>query len=46
MPGYNNISKIINIIQEEYDLWLVYDVGPKSLSQNLTKIKTEISKNN
>lgn len=43
-PGIMNISKLIEIIDDKMDLWLVYEVGAHSLSKVLHEVKGEFFK--
>ena len=44
MPGILSIAKLIDAIEENKDLWLVYEVGGKPLSKVLTEVKGEFFK--
>lgn len=43
-PGMKNISKLLDIIDEKQDLWLVYEVGSECLSKHLHEVKGEFFK--
>lgn len=40
-PGIKNISKLLDVIDEKQDLWLVYEVGADCLSRHLHEVKGE-----
>lgn len=43
-PGIKNISKLIEIIDDKSDIWLVYEVGSHSMSKVLHEVKGEFFK--
>ena len=40
-PGIRNISKLMDIIDDKNDLWLVYELGSQCLSKVLHEVKGE-----
>ena len=44
MPGIKSIAKLIDAIEDGKDLWLIYEVGGKSMSKTLTEVKGEFYK--
>lgn len=43
-PGIINISKMLDVVDEKQDLWLVYEVGSDCLSKHLHEVKGEFFK--
>ena len=44
MPGIKSIAKLIDAIEDGKDLWLIYEVGGKSMGKVLTEVKGEFHK--
>ena len=40
-PGMKSIAKMINLIEDKSDLWIIYEVGSKCLSKHLHDVKGE-----
>lgn len=40
-PGLTRISRLVDHIDEKADLWLVYELGQKTLHERMYKIKRE-----
>ena len=40
-PGYDMISRLIDYVETDEDIWLVYQPGGKTLGHRLCNIKTE-----
>ena len=40
-PGLTRISRLVDHIDEKADLWLVYELGNKTLHERMYKIKRE-----
>ena len=43
-PGLTQISRLVDSIDEKADLWLVYELGQKTLHERMYKIKREEQK--
>lgn len=43
-PGIRSIAKLIDIVEDRQDIWLIYEVGSKPLSKQLTEVKGEFYK--
>jgi serine/threonine protein kinase len=43
-PGIKSICKLINLIEDRHDLWLIYEAGDKCLSKYLHEVKGEFYK--
>ena len=44
MPGVKSIAMLVDVIEDNKDLWLVYEVGSKCLAKQLTEVKGEFHK--
>ena len=43
-PGFNSIAKMIDQIEDNKDVWLVYEVGDYCLGKHLSEVKGEFYK--
>ena len=44
MPGIRSIAMLVDVVEDNKDLWLIYEVGAKCLAKQLTEVKGEFYK--